>query len=64
MDNSVWGDRGCCFNESAAHEANSLNGKNNTSSDGSHIKGDLARTPDVIRFNEEKQEGAGFTQTY
>lgn len=42
--------------------ANSQNSKNNAGSNVSHIKAALSRAPDVVGFNEEKQEGAGFTK--
>lgn len=40
--------------ESAAH--NSKNSESNAGSNVSHIKEALFHTPDVVKFNEEKQE--------
>lgn len=44
--------------------ANSQNSENNASSNVSHIKAVLFRAPDVVSFNEGKQDGVGFMKKY
>lgn len=58
LDDGMCDCLGCSLNGSARHkQQNSQNCKNNTSRDVSHIKAARSHAPDVVEFNEEKQEG-------